>query len=360
MERTLISVIIYTASSKIFGGSQLYTSALCNFLNLSGLSASVLTSRPDMFRCPTKPMESEVSRFRRLVSVPALARRLAKEGVRLVVLDDLSSLWLAPLFRVLGFRVIALVHLELRKKRSGGFGHNFIEFTLLKISSLAAHRVLSVGRYNITAFPRPVEFVGNFVPSWFFEPQPVSRRDFDLGFISRFSKEKNLPLFLDLVGKLGDIAKRPMRVLMVGDGPDRGWLRSEVLKRNLYDHVEIRPWIERTELPAVFARLKVFAITSHYEGFPTTALEAHAQGVPIVSHQDAGYTPAFLVRETPVTGVSFRQADLASESFHREVLSLLSCDDAFRESCRQKAARYNEHKVLGKIRDVVRAELNQA
>jgi glycosyltransferase involved in cell wall biosynthesis len=349
-------VIIYTTSDEIWGGGQIYVTALCNFLNKSGIVASVYTSRPDMFQCRTVSISRVRSKWRRLLSASIIARQASKNGVKLVILDDLSSLWLAPVFRLFAIKVVSLLHLELRRDKERNVGHNLLEFHLLRLCSFAANRVLSVGTKNQTVLPCNVDFVGNFVPDWFFNQDAAISSEFNLGLISRFSSEKNLPLFLDLVSRLKEVAPHPIRVLMVGDGPELEWLTSEVSERKLNEVIQIQPWTQRAKLPEIYQKIGALVITSNHEGFPTTVLEAHAQGIPVISALSAGFAPSFILHEKPETGLVFEPQDLSSDTFLIRVLSLTARDEIMVKSCRQKARRFSESNVLGLIRDVIRSE----
>lgn len=90
-------------------------------------------------------------------------------GVKIIVLNDLSSLWLAPMYRLQGFKVVSLLHLYLQKKNEAGLGHSESEYHLLKLSSYFCNKIFSVNKENIDVFPVKVEFVGNFISQWFFD-----------------------------------------------------------------------------------------------------------------------------------------------------------------------------------------------
>jgi len=109
------------------------------------------------------------------------------------------------------------------------------------------------------------------------------------------------------------------------------------------------PWVERSHLPAVFDRLKCFAITSHHEGFATTVLEAHARGVPAISTRSAGYCAEFLTDVEPLTGLAFDPDEVASDDFVQRVLELIERHGDYRAHCIEKASLFSEERVLGDI-----------
>jgi len=74
------------------------------------------------------------------------------------------------------------------------------------------------------------------------------------------------------------------RLMIVG--ADRTWpkqdLRSVVESNNVSAKVDMREYVDQTELARLYAQASVFAFLSEYEGFGLTPLEALSAGVPIV------------------------------------------------------------------------------
>jgi len=85
-------------------------------------------------------------------------------------LNDLSTLWLAPIFKMYGYNVISLLHLYLQKRTENLFGHSLFEYYLLKFTSKFCDNIFSVGKNNQEVFGKDrVKFIGNYVPDWFFD-----------------------------------------------------------------------------------------------------------------------------------------------------------------------------------------------
>lgn len=350
-----VVVCIYSSTENIWGGGQVYNENLCRYLNESGLPSAIATSEPETYRCSTLRLDSISSRFARLRDSPALAVRLKRLGVEIVVLDDLSALWLAPVFRIFGFKVLSLLHLNLQRRNVNGFGHRYVEYHWLRFSSLFAHRVISVNTDNISVFPTKVEFVGNFISPWFFAQPNTEGKDFDVGLIARLAPVKNIPLFVELVARLNEISERPIRGLVVGSGEEQLWLEQELDRRRMREIIEVRPWVDRHDLPSVFDSIKCFAVTSHHEGFPTTVLECHARGVPVISTKSAGYIPQFLRGIGPKTGLSFTPEDLGSEEIIQDALNLIENHTEYRDHCIEKASMFSEERVLGRIKQIIQS-----
>ncbi|MES1935625.1 hypothetical protein C27AD_04702 [Salinisphaera hydrothermalis C27AD] len=319
------------------------------------MEAVIATSEPESFSSPAMRMASVSSKKRRLFSAPAVAKRLKRKGVQVILLNDLSSLWLAPVFRLYGLKVVSLLHLYLQRRNAAGLGHSWSEFHLLRMSSRFAQKVYSVNKNNQATFPVPVEVVGNFISSWFFEAAGVEAKCYGLGVVARLSPEKNIPLFVRLVAKLNDISPQPVRALIVGKGEEEARVRKEIERFGMEALIDLRPWADRSELPRIFDQLKCFAITSYHEGFATTLLEAHARGVPAITTRSAGFCPEFVQGWGPETGLVFDPEDLDSDEFLRTVLRLIGDSAAYAESCRVKAGKFTEDRVLGEIHSGIRA-----
>lgn len=345
----MLQVVIVSPTEKIWGGSQIFIEHLCVFLNRRGIKSAIATSEPSTFRCPTIAVKSVSRRWDRLKQGAALAGALSASQTKTVVLNDLSALWLAPVFKLRGVRVVSLLHLQAQKKNGLGFGHGPLELAGLKLGARFADSNLSVNIENRDVFGAGVTFVGNFVPDWFFDTPADTGKPYDLGFIGRFAAEKNLASFVKLVANMAAISEKPIRAIMVGSGPEEPSLRNMISEARLEDRIDIMGWQERSALPSVYDLMKCFVVTSHHEGFPTTLLEAHSRGVPAIAVESAGYSATFLVDEKPETGLKFSTEEPNSTEFIQKVVELVGQHESYRAACVQKARSYSEARVLGAI-----------
>lgn len=343
------SVCIFSPSQNIWGGGQIYIDNLCRYLNAGGFEAWIATSEPGTFCAPTIAIPSVAGKLNRIFETWRLVRKLKDRGIRVVLLNDLSSLWLAPIFRIYGFKVISLLHLYLQKRNAAGLGHGAFAYHFLRFSSRFVQKIYSVNKENQASFPVEIEFIGNFISPWFLKAPCISEKHYDLGLIARFSVEKNVPLFVELIAKLNSVSERPITALIVGKGEEEISVREAIEAHGLESLIELRPWVERENLPAIYDQLRCFAITSHHEGFATTLLEAHARGVPAITTHAAGFCAEFLTGVSPVTGLSFNPVDIHSEAFLRQVLVLINSNRDYAEMCMDKAAQFSEARVLGRI-----------
>jgi glycosyltransferase involved in cell wall biosynthesis len=96
-------------------------------------------------------------------------------------------------------------------------------------------------------------------------------------------------------------------LVILGEGPERGALESQVLATNLNGRVALPgragnmgEWYERADL---------YVLCSHFEGFPNTLVEAMAYGVPTISF-DCDTGPRDIIRHA-VDGLLVPPGDVA-------------------------------------------------
>lgn len=95
---------------------------------------------------------------------------------------------------------------------------------------------------------------------------------FTIGFVGRVTQVKGVSY---LISAFDPLRHDGMRLLMVGRPVGRGrhWLQEGV-----EHHLPVARW----ELPRFYSRMDVFVLPSLIEGFPMTALEAMASGIPVI------------------------------------------------------------------------------
>lgn len=102
-------------------------------------------------------------------------------------------------------------------------------------------------------------------------------------FVGRVAHEKNIDFLVDM---LGELRKQVPSVLLViaGEGPAEGHLRSLVAARGLGDNVRFIGYLDRkTTLLDCYHAADAFVFASRTETQGLVLLEAMAQGTPVVS-----------------------------------------------------------------------------
>jgi len=81
------------------------------------------------------------------------------------------------------------------------------------------------------------------------------------------------------------------KLIFVGDGPLRGFIREKARKRNYLDKIEIMGYVSKEDLLAkIYSYADLLILPSLQEGFPRVVLESMAAGTPcLVSDIDPNY-----------------------------------------------------------------------
>ncbi len=107
-----------------------------------------------------------------------------------------------------------------------------------------------------------------------------------IAFVGRLDYQKNLPMLLDVVGRLRRV-RDDIHLVVAGDGPD-----APVLERFLHENAS--GWVIRLgqtdDVPGVLAASDIFVQPSRGEGFGLAAAEAMAAGLPVIATKVSGLT----------------------------------------------------------------------
>ncbi len=113
----------------------------------------------------------------------------------------------------------------------------------------------------------------------------------------RLSQEKG---HADLVAAAALLARLsavvPLRVVIVGDGPERGALARQAAELGISDKVVLAGF--QRHMAPYFAMARILALPSHSEGSPNVILEAMAAGLPIAATSVGGVPEILVNRET--------------------------------------------------------------
>ncbi|WP_067051538.1 glycosyltransferase family 4 protein [Methanofollis ethanolicus] len=140
----------------------------------------------------------------------------------------------------------------------------------------------------------------------------ISEREYDLGFVGRFSREKGIVEFVSALGTA--LHGEECRVALIGDGDLRGEVEAILARDHIQASVDVIGWIDNADLPQYLNTIKVLVVPSYREGLPNIVLEAMACGC-IVLATPVGGIPA-LVRDG-VTG--FISEDNAPATLSRNI-----------------------------------------
>jgi glycosyltransferase involved in cell wall biosynthesis len=128
----------------------------------------------------------------------------------------------------------------------------------------------------------PVETIHNPVVdrTWLDDPSPRPANDppLILG-IGRFTRQKDFGTLLGAFALLR--RERPARLMLLGEGPDRGALEALARELGIADDVEMPG--ELRAIDAQLRRADLLVSSSLWEGMQATVIEALAAGCPVVA-----------------------------------------------------------------------------
>jgi glycosyltransferase involved in cell wall biosynthesis len=159
--------------------------------------------------------------------------------------------------------------------------------------------------------------------------------------VGRTSEEKQFGMLLEVFNSLaGDNPKWDLVIL--GEGPQRRELQTEVLARGLQNRVflpgrvgNVGEWYEQADL---------YVLSSRFEGFPNTLVEAMAYGLPSVSF-DCNTGPRDIIRNE-VDGLLVSPGDVTNL---RVALCRLMEDASLRNRLAQRAMEVRERFAMSRI-----------
>ena len=122
--------------------------------------------------------------------------------------------------------------------------------------------------------------------------------DFIILMASRLTREKNIGMAIEAMAELFNVRtsevqsiERSILLLIVGDGPEREALRLKAKSYNLKSNIVFESWTD--DLISYYKTADLFMLTSNYEGYGRTLVEAGASGCPALT-TDVGVAPEII------------------------------------------------------------------
>jgi glycosyltransferase involved in cell wall biosynthesis len=170
---------------------------------------------------------------------------------------------------------------------------------------------------------------------------PPSKETSDVIFVGRLIKEKHVNLLIRAFSRL--VSDQPdLKLVIVGEGPERDDLFHLITDLKLRDHIEFKRFLDsHDEIIGLMKSSRVFVIPSTREGFGITALEALACGIPVVTVND----PANAIRDliTPVTGFL---CNLDEKDIAENINKALEMGEEMRDDCQKLAESFEWDQIV--------------
>jgi glycosyltransferase involved in cell wall biosynthesis len=211
-----------------------------------------------------------------------------------------------------------------------------------------SHRTLEVYRhYGVSEQQLFVSCLA--IDNTAYERALATPKRFDIMFSGRIAEGKMPDFFVDVARELKR-AKPDLRVLVVGDGPDR-----ERMLRALDEHsieYEYAGFLTQRELPPRYASARLLVFPTRSDAWGLVANEACAAGTPVITCEQAG-----VAGELVQHGVNGFVLELDAATWARHAHDLLSDSDRYARFRRESIARvqpYNYESAAAGIADAVR------
>ena len=162
----------------------------------------------------------------------------------------------------------------------------------------------------------------------------IDDSSFVLGNVGSLKSEKNQTMILKALRRLNE--KKPdnrekVRLILVGDGPDRAALESQISKNDLEKQVAFLGI--RDDIPQVISIMDVMILSSIHEGLSNVLLEAMSSGVPVITTNSTGSSEVvsegktgFIVEAGDVDTLSERIEILQNDSALKNKMSFNAKD----------------------------------
>jgi glycosyltransferase involved in cell wall biosynthesis len=181
------------------------------------------------------------------------------------------------------------ISVSIKKKFKGITGHilgilsDLIQFMNFHLSNYIAIENFSMINTDsrIKKYNYKIVEISLFVDINKFKKQTeIYNRNIDIAYIGRFSKEKGILEFLEML-ELMNIRGTRYKTLIVGDGIMKSYVKDVI---NKLDFVSLYDWLSYDEMPKLLNNIKVIILPSYTEGLPNILIEAMSCGaVPIAT-----------------------------------------------------------------------------
>lgn len=131
----------------------------------------------------------------------------------------------------------------------------------------------------------------------------VEERAVRIIMVARFAPQKDQLLLLQAASRLED--QQPFELIMVGDGPRLESIRAEAAGLPISNKVQFLG--DRDDVEQLLRAADIFVLSSRWEGFPITILEAMRAGLPVIASDVGGCREAVA---DGATGFMFAAGDM--------------------------------------------------
>ena len=167
-----------------------------------------------------------------------------------------------------------------------------------------------------------------------------THRTLKLAFVGRLSEEKNIELLIKAVAKV-----KECELVVIGSSEDEDYykkLKDIAESRSTENRIKWMGWQQDPWKCVSENKVDAICLTSYYEGFPLTALEAFAHGIPVIATRTVGISE---IVEDGINGYIIEVGDEDSlfNLLERIVEEGINIDP---DDCYRTAQLYERHAAL--------------
>ncbi|HNY97551.1 MAG TPA: glycosyltransferase family 4 protein [Candidatus Pacearchaeota archaeon] len=118
-------------------------------------------------------------------------------------------------------------------------------------------------------------------------------------FTARLSQPKDPFMLIEAISKLDPAIKKKIFLSIIGEGEQKEKIKDLVSMKNLEKQVALLGQKDRSEIFNIYKESDLFVLSSKWEGFPYTVIEAMSYGLPIMADNVGGIREAV----TPECGI---------------------------------------------------------
>ncbi|MDQ3076899.1 MAG: glycosyltransferase [bacterium] len=168
--------------------------------------------------------------------------------------------------------------------------------------------------------------------------------------VNRFVIHKRIEMQMEAFSKL------PNERLIIVGSYEKGVHQFESYRKKIENlqppNVEIRSWVDDTELKELYAASKGFITTTNDEDFGMSVIEAMASGKPVIAPRDGGYKESILHNKTGIL-IDAISADTLIEAI-KNINNHLDTNTFYYEAASKARAReYDTSLFIQKIKKII-------
>lgn len=228
-------------------------------------------------------------------------------------------------------KIFLIMHSHITNKKIS----QYIICFICTILSVFSDKIIFVSKFTCSWWLSkfPILKLSNYIIQYNLVPLEKSRikkssKNFNVGFVGRLEKEKNVKKFLDIAERTNK--KNFIKFIVYGDGSQKN-----IVKKNKY--INFQNWSNKKEF---LKTVNLLLVTSPIENCPFSVLETKSHGIPTLNLADGGIKE---IIEDNVDGINLKNKDYQS---------VLSCINYiknnyafFSKNCLKNSKKFNLDKM---------------